>query len=114
MFRAPFLGQWPTVITNKYIDEITHVSDSSLSFNETINWAFQLEYAFPALVHDPTHLHLIKSLNKNLDAVYPEIADETLDFFEKALESKPDKDGWYCFIPLLLHISCMIIPSMKH
>lgn len=64
---------------------------------ETLNWAFQLDYTFPALAHDPIHLSLIKTLNKNLDSIYPEIADEVKYVIPKSLEDKPDKDGQSSF-----------------
>jgi hypothetical protein len=55
----------------------------------------ELEHlAGPILSHDMVHLNVIKTLNRNLDAVYLEILDETKYAFDKIFSDiEADKDG---------------------
>ncbi|PVF91047.1 cytochrome P450 [Serendipita vermifera] len=54
--------------------------------------------AGPVLSQDMVHLSVIKSLNRNLDAVYLEILDETKYGFDKIFGPiQPDQEGWIKF-----------------
>jgi hypothetical protein len=55
----------------------------------------ELEHlAGPTLTRDMVHLSVIKTLNRNINAVYLEILDETRYAFDKTFGSiEADKDG---------------------
>ena len=109
MFKMPFYGTWCTIVTGKYIDEIARASDAYLSFQQTLNDVsrqfhsllyadilkqLQLEHTVgPTLSHDHIHLALIRTLNRNLPAVYNEISDETEYAFSKAFKKGQVEDG---------------------
>jgi hypothetical protein len=46
----------------------------------------------PEIAHDHVHLPVIRALTRNLDAVYPEILDETRYILAEKLKDA-DKDG---------------------
>ena len=37
IFKMPVMGKWVTVVTGKYLDEILHAPETSLSFHELLN-----------------------------------------------------------------------------
>lgn len=96
VFRMPMQGEWITVATGQYIDEIAHAPDSVLSFQAVLNQQLELDHlAGPAVTQDQIHLNVIKMLTRNLRAVYFEILDETKYAFTKQIdEQKADDEGW--------------------
>jgi len=41
MFKLPFTGQWITIASSKFIDEIVHAPETHLSFQETLNYVIR-------------------------------------------------------------------------
>lgn len=97
MFRMPFLGQWPTVVSGEYIRELARAPDDHLNFQATLNDFMQLEILVGKSVsQDMIHLPVIRALTRQLPTFYPEVVDETqyafTTYFEK--HGKLQKDGW--------------------
>ncbi|CAG7850969.1 Ent-kaurene oxidase; AltName: Full=Cytochrome P450 503A1; AltName: Full=Cytochrome P450-4 [Serendipita indica DSM 11827] len=97
MFKMPFFGQWPTIVSGEYIKELARAPESHLSFQAMLNEFMQLELLVgTGISHDAIHLPVIRALTRQLPAFYPEIADETRAAFATHFEKhgKQDKDGW--------------------
>ncbi|CCA75603.1 hypothetical protein PIIN_09593 [Serendipita indica DSM 11827] len=97
MFKMPFFGQWPTIVSGEYIKELARAPESHLSFQAMLNEFMQLELLVgTGISHDAIHLPVIRALTRQLPAFYPEIADETRPAFATQFEKhgKQDKDGW--------------------
>jgi hypothetical protein len=121
MFKMPVFGYWATVVGPKYVDEIARAPESSLSFRGFLNdvsrslWSvecinnkqqLQLELLIGREVsHDQIHLALIRTLNRNLDPIYVEIADETESAIQTELAKGKELNGMGITIspPLVYH-----------
>jgi hypothetical protein len=49
----------------------------------------------PEITHDQVHLPVIRTLTRNLDAVYPDILDETRFILAEQLGKKVGDDGGF-------------------
>lgn len=95
MFKMPFFGQWITVASSRYIEEIIHAPESSLSFRQNLNDQLQLELLVgPAISKDQIHLTLIRILNRNLDEIYPELCEEVPFAVTEEVGKGKENDGW--------------------
>lgn len=95
IFKMPAMGGWVTIVSGKYLDEVLRAPEATLSFHEKLNDILQLEHLIgPQMSQDQIHLPLIKILNRNIDLVHAEIADETPFAIELELSKAAMTDGW--------------------
>ncbi|KAF8876321.1 cytochrome P450 [Infundibulicybe gibba] len=105
------MDRWIVIVTGaKLLEDLRTAPEHVLSFGATAVELLQSDYTLgEEISHDRYHNEVIRNaVNKNLEAIFPDILDETTVAFQDLIDSKLLDEGWTS-IPSVLSTFTQIV-----